>query len=49
VVLLSAPSVIAINQTAFDEAISAGDHELDGRYLKLMAAVAAVTILSLLG
>jgi hypothetical protein len=42
-------AVTAINQTAFDQAISAGNHELDGWYLKLAIGAAAVALLTFLG
>jgi len=42
-------AVTAINQKAFDEAISAGNTDLDGWYLKLAAAAAAIAVLTFLG
>ena len=42
-------AVTAINQAAFDRAIAAGDHELDGWYLKIAIGAAAVALLTLLG
>jgi len=42
-------ALTAINQAAFDEAVSTGDHELDGWTIKLVIAAAAVAILTLLG
>ena len=42
-------AVTAINQKAFDEAIAAGEHELDGWYLKLTLAAAAIALLAFLG
>ena len=42
-------AVTAINQAAFDQAVSAGDHELDGRDLELAIGAAAIALLTLLG
>ena len=42
-------AVTAINRAAFDEAISAGNHELDGWYLKPAIGAAAVALLTFLG
>jgi len=42
-------AVTAINQKAFDDAIAAANHDLDGGYRKLAVAAAAIGLLTFLG
>jgi hypothetical protein len=42
-------ALTAINQTAFDQAITAGNHQLNGWYLKLAVGAAAIALLTFLG